>query len=687
MPVWLGQAPSGTGWRYMHEDGRVEDIDPVQVGLPPDWRPPGFEGTAPAPDQVSVDPSNLHQQFPPNQELGTTQGHLPMASEVVNGTPAPPSAPRAPQSQATSTRSSFSGSTIPVDQLPNDRMSQDAARSANARASAYDQVFDAQAAAADQEADILSRKADAEAVGRAQQAFDIHNNADAHAREAAAIDAESREWTGRIQQMMNEMPTLDANKIFHDMDSYQSAATGIAAFMGGFLAPVLGTNAPMDIINKAIDRSIMQQQNAQAMQQNKIAQTQSLAANDTEQARWLLHEADISRLGHLTALEREIDAKALGYQSELFKNNASKMKANILKAKFDITEDMFQKDRNHKQAMYIAQTQRAHQSAMFAEAQKQTAAAQAEPAGKTAPEPSQGIVISPISGKKYVIDPDRYGSDPKNPKVTPAQLADHDKAWQANAAVGEAIRELVDASTAEGQIYAGLASGNKWTSSEGKEALKGLHARLKMMIIKKASGLAFSEKEMEATLEQVGSLESWTKVGPKQQLKNMMRFSGTDQTRLGKSLGLTDSETGQPYDGTTEFFLPELEDPKPQGAGSATASVKNYNPSVAGDDTKTAVLADAKWAVDNIDRLTPAQVGELHSSLLAKAEVAPDTGTKTALVNYAKTLEAKLRVLDVTQQGWVQGTDRPDETEDSLFAPRGGNLTPRNVTDSLGRIK
>jgi hypothetical protein len=369
VPVWLGQAPSGIGWRYMHEDGRTEDIDPAAMGLPEGWAPPGFESTV-APAPVPTNPADLA----PEPSLGVAPLEVP-------GMPAPqPRAPAtaAPQPQSQSVRSSFSGSTLPVDSMPSDRLSQRAAQSAASRMGGYNAYADADLKAAETESALLAQQAQAKQTGLVDQAFQLHNNADTHQKAALEIDARAREWTARIEQAMAEIPTVDSGKLFSDASTSQEAAIAISAAIGGFLQPVLGTNAPMDIINKAIDRSVNDQMAAQRAAQQNVQNLGQLASTDQEQMRWSLHEADISRLGHLTALERETDAKIQSYQSDIFRNNGAKFKADLLKEKNAVVQRMFEADRAFNQEQYKAETQRTHQSAMLAEAQRQTAAAEAK---------------------------------------------------------------------------------------------------------------------------------------------------------------------------------------------------------------------------------------------------------------------------------------------------------------------
>jgi hypothetical protein len=258
--------------------------------------------------------------------------------------------PAPPQSQSVS--SSFRGATLGIEGSPatSDRLSQRADKESRRLAGVYAPAYEAQGQATQGLAESQALQSEMQAQGLERESMLLRDQQEGRAREVADIQARSQQWTSKLQEAMDSIPTMDANKIFHDASTAQSAALAVSAFMGGFLQPVLGTNQPMDIINKAIDRSIMQQQNAQEQAQRKVWNTKDLAARDDDDALWELNQNDIGRLGHITALQREVAAKVQGYQSDVFRKQGEKLLADLEKSKADTYLNIFTNTRGHMES-------------------------------------------------------------------------------------------------------------------------------------------------------------------------------------------------------------------------------------------------------------------------------------------------------------------------------------------------
>ncbi len=331
MPVWLGKTPAGDGWRYMHEDGRVEDVDPSTMGMPPGWAPPGFE-----PDQGQT--SYAGNESPPAEaappvltppgepSLGVTPLEAPPAApQATQATPAPSPTPGSAQA------GSWRGKTVGPNGTPgvSSRVDRKAAAAAASDMAFLAPAVKAQKGAITGLAGAQGDVSDAQARGFHDESFMLHEQQIAREQEVVAVGQKAARWTSEVQDAINSVPTMDVKRIFKNQTHRESMGMAVAAFMGGFLQPVLGTNTPMDIINKAIDRDIAEQTNDQEMAQRKVWNTKDLAKMDMDQQMWDLGQKDVARLGYLTALQREVQGKVQGYQSAVFKKQGEKLLADV----------------------------------------------------------------------------------------------------------------------------------------------------------------------------------------------------------------------------------------------------------------------------------------------------------------------------------------------------------------------
>lgn len=336
----------------MHEDGRVEDIDASM--LPPGFAPEGFEASQPSYVDATQTGAPAMPEVQPEQPLPGTDPSLgvdPLEAPTVAPPPAPTDAPvgaLAPgSSRSTSTSSSWRGATMPLSQamLGADKVSKQAYREASNLYGAYAPSHAAEDAAVTRESELLAQQALAKEQGLFDSARTLRDQSEARAAETAAIQQRAQAWTAEIREAIDSIPTIDSNKMFKDMDAKHSAATAIAAFMGGFLQPVLGTNTPMDIINKAIDRDIAAQKDNADQAQRKVWNLKDLAERDNNDALWELNQDDIKRATYLTALERDVDAQIQGFQSEVYRAQGSKVKAQLGAARIDQFNNIFQRSR------------------------------------------------------------------------------------------------------------------------------------------------------------------------------------------------------------------------------------------------------------------------------------------------------------------------------------------------------
>jgi hypothetical protein len=531
VPVWLGQTPAGNGWRYLHEDGSVEDID--QANLPPGFVPPGFEGAAPSYADATqtgapaTDPAAPALAPPQQPSLGVA----PLEQPTV----APPSAPEQPvgalapgSSTSTSTATSWRGATMPVDQamLGSDKVSKRAYGEASKLYKAYEPSFAAEDAAVTQEHALLAQQSAAKEQGFYDEATMRRDHQEARARETAEIHQRALEWTANIQDAVNSIPTIDSRKIFHDQDSHQAAAMAIGAFMGGFLQPVLGTNTPMDIINKAVDRSVADQQAAADQAQRKVWNLKDLAERDNNDALWELNQADIMRAAHLTALERDVDAKIQGYQSDVFKAQGSKLKAQLGRARVDTFNNMFLKSRdaietsthNRRTESIQEQSRRDANAARLAEAEARRAGNAKSLEGRAIRSPRSGQVVGYLA----------TGTD--------AQAGEYNTKLAASYNTNRNLLKLNKLVKENGSLW----KKSNWGSTEKAQELRGVYNDILADIIKSKTGAAATEGEI-ARLEKVLPFPS--KINP-DTFRNIENYVSkvTDETNANNSSSLAPLE-------------------------------------------------------------------------------------------------------------------------------------------------
>ncbi len=500
MPVWLGETPGATGrYRYMHEDGRVEDVDPASVGMPPGWVPPGFE-TDPAqtsfatdtqaapPDAVAAQPQ-LPEPAAPFAPPGLNVEPL-QAPQVEAPVQTAPTAPAPGSSSSTSTSSSWRGATAPIEGYTgaSDGLSRRAAAEARGAIGMYAPALNAQADAIQGIAEQQALSSEAQAQGFELEAAALRDQQEGRMREVAEIDQRSQRWTAELREAIDSVPTLDSKRLFKNQNNLEHASTAIAAFMGGFLQPVLGTNTPMDIINKAIDRDIAEQQGNAEQAQRKVWNLKDLASRDMDAATWELNQSDVARLGHITALQRDVQAKVQGYQSDVFRKQGEKLLGDLEKQRIDtyqniyVTTRGFMEQQRHSMRMESIQSQ----------ARKDAAAAR------------QAEIDARAGGKGEDLT-DREIRDPATGKVvahlrggTVAQVSEYN-AKQAGAY--EASRNLLRFKQLTAKVGDLWKKGNFGSTPEAQE-LRAVYSDILSDTIRAKTGAAATEAEI-ARLERI----------------------------------------------------------------------------------------------------------------------------------------------------------------------------------------
>ncbi len=471
-----------------------------------------------------------------------------------------------------------------------------------------------------------------------------------HAEAGTKAQAHTAELTAAIEQ-------TNPARLWHDANTAQKAAGLASAFIGGFLAPYNGgRNVPLETMMQMIDQDIKAQQMDQENQRFKVGQSERASDKllDTQQRALQSYDLEVGK--RLTAAAKGVEAESRKYASKFtqakmqqlageWRVEAGKYFNEYTLKTADMLQSQLQSEEQLRQGRaHIAISNRAQQMQKdeinYKRAQD-AAAAQAAP--------QYAVHISPVSGEKYAIDPQRYG-DPKHPQITNEKRSELDANWQLNADLADVARELATSDT-----YAGLINGSsKLTSSQREQAVKGLYGELKLKVGKQISGASVSPQQEKFINDLVGSMETSTSVSPKAQLRQFVKGLAKDQTRVGKSLGFKkvnpDGSLGDDYSGDSEMFVPELEDLKAPTAGGAVKTIKNFNPAVGGADTVRGVVDQARWVHDNLDKLTPSQVQKVYGDLRIKAADSQDPATRRALEQAAYNIEARLRAVDALQQ-------------------------------------
>lgn len=288
--------------------------------------------------------SAMGQQFRGSSEIAgpisstfTTDLSAPQPSHLVNDS-APPVG-----SQSSSSSNSWRGATIGPDGSTgaSGRLNKRADAEAQRVMGMYEPAIDQQRQAISQGVEAQAAQSNVQAQGFRDEAQLMRDQQEGRQRELAEIADRSGKWTTEIKTAMDSIPTVDSKRMFKNASTGQEIGMAAAAFMGGFLQPVLGTNTPMDIINKAIDRDVQDQMAAQDAAQRKVWNLKDLAARDENAALFQLNQADIGRVAALTAVQRDVQAQVQGYQSDIFKAQGSKLLADLDKSIVDTYNNIF----------------------------------------------------------------------------------------------------------------------------------------------------------------------------------------------------------------------------------------------------------------------------------------------------------------------------------------------------------
>jgi hypothetical protein len=680
MPTWLGQSPGGDGWRYMHEDGRIEDI--YQSALGPDFAPPGYAPPRADPSQTSfVAPS---EAAPPSAELGPApQAPGQPVGFGVGGLeapqvapPPPPSAPMGPSSTRSSESVSITqrGPTLPVDYLPSDsfqsKQDQRAAAAANRAMAPLVKAAEAQGAAVTGLADAQALQSDAKALGYEQEAALLRNQQEARAAEVAEISQKAQTWTAEIRNAIDSIPSLDSKRVFKNQSRRESLSMGIAAFMGGFLQPVLGTNAPMDIINQAIDRDLDEQRSDIAQAQANVTNIQNLARVDTEQAMWQLNQRDIERMGYLTAIQRDVQAQVQGYQSTIYKKQGEKFLADIggeiakgFQSLFINFRDFLEKQRHDIQGER-AQMLSARASMMNAETNRAETVAKLS-AGKAPPDLSDRAVRDPATGD--VVGYMKVG--------TPAQVAEHNLKLSA---AYRTIGRLAELKKLKNDYGSGITKKGFLTSAQGRE-LRSVYNDLLSDVIRAKSGVAAGEPEVQR-LEQVLPFETFLTANTDGTLDNYVNKVVADVDAQNSTL----MSRADGSDSPTEYKFQAAADTQRAiyGTDNKGAPDRSINGNVLRVESVLARESSDKplKAPERIDALKAAiETAKLHGG-------AANAGELGALRERIAALPPKARAVPTGERnGSVQDVDALDLFDEAVRLGQAGTLIRGAEREGLDR--
>lgn len=533
-------------------------------------------------------------------------------------------------------------------------------------------------------------------------------NAAQHARllDDQRLDRMAAEHKGRKDRdaAWAAIQEINPSRVWNDSSAGFKAVNILGAALGGWLAVRGrngGRNPMMETINQVVENDIKAQQVNQDLAKSK-------AYRVDRQVDKRLEDINLQYAMRYDALGKQLIAESSQYKSMFTQAKIMEQvgelqtKAGEYMNKYFVDAAAFhQHDLDQQREMQNAAANRAVTiRGQNKEMERAYLSAGVDP--KTG-QPLLGgadtgaILFSPVDGKAYRIDPRRMGADPKHPQITPEYMKDVDKNWQANAKIGMFTRELFDSTTALGTTYGGLLSTRGPLTDQQKEAVRGMYGKLAAIIVKKESGAAFTKEEMEVVRQYIGDVETWTRVGPQTQLRQLMKHTGKEQNAIARSLHLTDAETGEEYDWEKEFYIPQLDPPKAGGVKGALKTLQGYKeiPGVTGEDTREGVKADAKSFVEHMDRATPTQLVEAYTDLVNAAATA-DPATARKLVTRGKQIEARLRALDAINKarGHQQYNpyDRTGSEADNVFgglfgSDTGGYLDdPQNVRSALDSI-
>jgi hypothetical protein len=189
------------------------------------------------------------------------------------------------------------------------------------------------------------------AEGRREIAeFDrIEAAAEAEIAEIANIEAQER--ISGISNAMEAVRSMkvDPSRVWTQGGSANKAKGLVAAFIGGFLQPVLGTNTIQATLDKAIDRDIDAQKTDIKLAQANVANLRQLHNLGLNQAATEAEQRQQDRLVRKASIVGMLEADAMQLQDDVLKQ---KMLGEVAKIKTDFTKEVHAIEDNIRQQAF-----------------------------------------------------------------------------------------------------------------------------------------------------------------------------------------------------------------------------------------------------------------------------------------------------------------------------------------------
>jgi hypothetical protein len=429
-----------------------------------------------------------------------------------------------------------------------------AAGDVNAATRAAQGVADAAVEASEADRALL----DQQRIAEEQKARFDQEEAALMAEADARANAEADQRIAGIQEAIEAASSMkvDPSRIWNDHGTANKTRGLVAAFVGGFLQPVLGTNTIQQIIDKNIDRDIDAQKEAIAGAQRNVTNLRGLHSLGVQQAETEAGQREQERLMRRASLVGELNAEVMKMQDPVLKAELSQSVAQInaqnqeavrqiRKEKYAQKMDEYKFEVNaHMKRQSVAASRYATSVSRRNAVDRMNLDREKMRAGAAAAA-NQGVVQNPLTSKPigtFNGKPDSAANQKFNERLA------------TRAAMTDRIRGLVDTMKKTGAIYGG--GMDKYLQSEEAQALKGEYEDLRASYIRAMSGAQASDAEVKRLAKALPAPETFLTRDPTRALKGFLDRQAEDMW-IDSNVNLRDNK----WDPREEWSMPDEVDP------------------------------------------------------------------------------------------------------------------------------
>lgn len=319
-----------------------------------------------------------------------------------------------------------------------------------------------------------------------------------HQQAMRDADASTAEYEARINEAVQQVPTVDPGRFWHQRSAFQAAAGMFAAAVGGWLQVMKGgPNYAIEQFNKLVDQDIRAQETDIETAREKVFRAERGYERNQARIETGFDRLEEQRIFRLSSIKAQVMADSLKYRSPIRQAETAKML-------YALDNEIVKNAQSALQQHWTNEFNRIQQSNADKRAQQElslgwyrakTDRQQADQAGAGAPLDRSKILFDPLT-REPILDPQGnvqvISTDAKD-------VRDFRIRQEGAKEIIEGIKEL-----RELQRQAGKIVGGKWIfNSKVEHKAKALHTRIKLGMAKEASGLSYTDVQAKEIGEQM----------------------------------------------------------------------------------------------------------------------------------------------------------------------------------------